>query len=75
MALIAFAPQIMDFFDGLIDPVGNATKKIEENNNQLETNKARLEEINNIPWYDRTPEIDAEAKALEALNKELEKSQ
>lgn len=41
---------------------------------QLETNQQRLEEINEIPWYNRTDEINAEKRELEELNEELEKN-
>nr|DAG40236.1 MAG TPA: tail tape measure protein [Caudoviricetes sp.] len=46
---------------------------LEEANNQLKTNKERLEEINNLPWNERTEEILKEKEALEKENKELEK--
>ena len=40
---------------------------------QLGKNKQRLEEINSLPWADRTPEILAEKDALVKENAELEK--
>ena len=46
---------------------------IEEANNRLETNKERLEEINNLPWNERTEEILKEKDALEKENEELER--
>ena len=42
-------------------------------NSQLENNKSRIEEINNLPWEQRTSAILEEKKALEEENKELEK--
>lgn len=72
--LITFAPQIIDFFDGVINPVEHFTEKINENNEALKTNKEKLEEINKIPWYERTSEINAEAEALVKLNDELERN-
>ena len=73
-ALIAFSPQIKEFFNNLADPIGNATKKIEENNTQLEANKTKLEELEKTPWYDRTEDINNEIEKLKELNAELEKS-
>lgn len=46
--------------------------EIETDNTQLEENKKRLDEINEIPWHDLTPELIEEKKALEAENAELE---
>lgn len=71
-ALVAFAPQIKDFFEGMQDPIGHSTKKLEENLVQLDENKKRLEELEATPWYDRTPEIDSEIQKLKELNAELE---
>ena len=42
-------------------------------NSQLESNKKRIEEINNMPWADRTSAILEEKAALEKENAELEK--
>ena len=47
---------------------------VEEMNTQLDENKQRLEEINNIPWNQRTDDIEAERQRLEAENEELEKN-
>lgn len=46
--------------------------EIETDNTQLEENKKRLDEINEIAWHDLTPELIEEKKALEAENAELE---
>ena len=46
--------------------------EIENDNTQLEENKKRLDEINEIPWHDLTPELVKEKQALEAENAELE---
>ena len=46
--------------------------EIEADNTQLEENKKRLDEINEIAWHDLTPELIEEKKALEAENAELE---
>lgn len=42
-------------------------------NSQIESNKKRIEEINNMPWADRTSAILEEKTALEEENAELEK--
>ena len=47
--------------------------EIETDNNQLEKNKKRLDEINATSWADLTPEILSERDALEAENAELER--
>ena len=73
-ALVAFAPQIMDFFDSVQNPIENSTKKLEANAVQLEENRKRLKELEEIPWYDRTPEINKEIEELKKYNAELEKS-
>ena len=46
--------------------------EIEADNTQLEKNKKRLDEINEIAWHDLTPELVKEKQALEAENAELE---
>lgn len=51
-----------------------ATQKLEDSTSQLATNQERLEELNAIPWYDRTDEINNEIEELENLNAELEKT-
>lgn len=77
--LIAFAPQIKNFFDRISDPIGNATKKLEENNAALQSARDRLRELEATPWHDRTPEISKEIgelrqyiATLEEANKKLD---
>lgn len=48
-----------------------ATNQIQSLNDQLGKNQTRLEEINKIPWYERTTEINNEKAALELENEEL----
>ena len=45
---------------------------IQSNSKKLDDNKSRLEEINDIPWNERTTEILAERDALERENAELQ---
>ena len=47
--------------------------EIENANEQLQSNKNRLNEINAIPWNERTSDIIKEKQALESENKELER--
>lgn len=45
---------------------------IDTDNQKLQTNKERLDEINGMAWNDKTPDILAEKNALEKENAELE---
>lgn len=47
--------------------------EIADANDKLQTNKTRLDEINAMPWNERTSEILNEKAALEKENEELEK--
>ena len=49
----------------------DTTERLEDANTQLENNKTRIEEINNLPWNERTSEILSEKDALEKENEEL----
>ncbi len=51
-----------------------ATQKVQDLETELQTNQERLEEINEIPWYDRTEEMKAEKEELEKLNAELQEN-
>lgn len=51
-----------------------AQQKVQDLETELQTNQERLEEINAIPWYDRTEEMKAEKEELEKLNAELEEN-
>lgn len=52
--------------------ISELNDKISDSNKKLDDNKSRLEEINNIPWNERTTEILAERDALERENAELQ---
>lgn len=52
--------------------VEDYTSELADLNSELEANKTRLEELNKIPYKDRTTEIQAEIDKLEELNKALE---
>lgn len=51
-----------------------AQQKVQDLETELQTNQERLEEINGIPWYDRTEEMRAEKEELEKLNAELQEN-
>ena len=55
-------------------PLSEYTSQIESNNEQLEKNQELLEEIEKLPWTEKTDEILAEKEALEKQNAELEKN-
>ena len=73
-AIVAIAPTISDWFKTLTGDVEYLNEKIEEANTTIETNNERLSELSEVPWYDRTPEIESETKALQEQNEELEKN-
>ena len=73
-AVVAIVPQIVDNFKRAVDPLHDAQSKLEEYNEELKTNKERLEELEKIPEYRRTDAINDEIKALKEKNEELEKS-
>ena len=67
-AIIAISPQLSDWWKTLAGDVEYLTDKIDEANNSLKINKEELDSLYNTPWYDRTPEIQAEIDALEKEN-------
>ena len=63
--------KLYDWYKETHQPLSEYTSQIESNNEQLEKNQQRLEEINEMSWVDRTPDILAEKEALEKENTEL----
>ncbi len=51
--------------------IEEAQNKIEEYNVSLKNNQDRLQQLKNIGWYNRTPEIETEITSLEKENKVL----
>lgn len=47
--------------------------EIDGNTEKLEANRQKIEEINSLPWAEKTAAILSEREALEAENRELEK--
>ena len=63
--------KVYQWYKDTHQPLSEYTSQIESNNEQLEKNKERLKEINEMSWVDRTPDILAEKEALEKENAEL----
>jgi hypothetical protein len=73
LSAILFAYQkIKEYFEQ--NDLNYLQEQIESNSQELESTKQRLEEINEIPWYDRTPDIIKEREELEELQKQLEET-
>ena len=66
--------KVYEWYKETHQPLSEYTSQIESNNEQLEKNKQRLEEIEKLPWTEKTDEILAEKEALEQQNAELEKN-
>lgn len=66
--------KVYEWYKDTHQPLSEYTSQIESNNEQLEKNKERLEEIEKLPWTEKTDEILAEKEALEKQNVELEKN-
>lgn len=75
LGIAAAAATLKIFLDATEDTrksIDDLNADIQSNNKKLDDNKSRLEEINNIPWNERTTEILAERDALERENAELQ---
>ena len=66
--------KVYEWYKETHQPLSEYTSQIESNNEQLEKNQERLEEIEKLPWTEKTDEILAEKEALEQQNAELEKN-
>ena len=73
-AIIAVAPLVVDGFKRLTDEGYNAEQELQVYNDQLSENQTRLEELNKIPYKNRTDEIQAEIDKLQEENEALEKN-
>ena len=76
-ALAVAAVGIKKAYDALKEyhkPAAEYTQDIEDANSQLETNKKRLDEINQMSWKDMTADIRKERDELIKENEELEKN-
>ena len=58
----------------IIKNLKDDTPNVDELNNKLGETRTKLEELNKVPWYDRTPEWYDEKEAAEEYNAELQKT-
>lgn len=73
-AIVAVAPLIIDAWNDSHKSVEELSAELKNLNSELETNKARIEEIQSLSWNERTSEINREYYALLAENEELERN-
>ena len=64
---------VYDWYNDTHKSIEEYNGLIQSANDKLETNKQRLEEINDLPWNEKTTEILSEKDALEKENEELQK--
>lgn len=72
--LVTLIMGLKQMYEATFPTAESLTASINEANEKIKTNKERLDEINNIPWNERTEAILSEKKALEEENEELEKN-
>lgn len=72
--IVSLIAGLKKMYDATFPTVDSFNQSIAENNQQLESNKQRLEEINAMPWNEKTQAILDEKAALEAENEELRKN-
>lgn len=72
--LVASAPYIIDAIKNSNKSIEDLSSELKGLNSELETNKARIEEIQSLSWNERTSEINREYYALLAENEELERN-
>lgn len=70
----AVLPSVIDAWNESHKSAKELSEEIKGLNEQLETNKSRIDEINKLSWNDRTAEINAEYYALLKQNDELERN-
>jgi TP901 family phage tail tape measure protein len=70
----AVLPSVIDAWNESHKSVSELAKDFNSFNQQLQTNKERLEEIAALPWTDRTADINKEYLALKQQNDELERN-
>lgn len=73
-AIVAVAPLIIDAWNDSHKSVEELSAELKNLNSELETNRARVEEIQSLSWNERTSEINREYYALLAENEELERN-
>lgn len=70
--LVVVVKSLADANDKANRSMSDFDTEIGETNEQLKTNKERLDEINSTPWNERSVEIIKEKNALEAENEALQ---
>lgn len=70
----AVLPSVIDAWNESHKSVSELAEDFNNYNQQLQTNKERLEEIAALTWTDRTAEINKEYLALKQQNDELERN-
>ena len=58
----------------IVKNIKDNTPNLDELNNKLGETRTKLEELNKVPWYDRTTEWYDEKEAAEEYNAELQKT-
>ena len=71
-AIVVAVGAIKDAYEKAHRSIADFDGEIGDVNDKLSTNKARLEEIANMPWNERTAEILEEKQAIEDENEKLE---
>ena len=75
IAAIAVAVGLaVKYYKDVNQPLSEYTSQIESNNEQLEKNRDRLAEIEQMSWAEKTPEILNEYDALVQQNEELQRN-
>lgn len=68
------SPKVSKLWKNLTGDIETMDSNIQEATNKLESNKSKLEELNSIPYENRTTEINEEIETLEKENEELQKN-
>lgn len=66
--------KVYEWYKDTHQPLSEYTSQIESNNEQLEKNRDRLAEIEQLSWTEKTPEILNEYDALVQQNEELQRN-
>lgn len=66
--------KVYEWYKETHQPLSEYTSQIESNNEQLEKNRDRIAEIEQMSWTDKTPEILDEYDALVEQNEELQRN-
>lgn len=72
VATVELVTALYKAFEHANRPLAEFDKEIANANDQIATNRQRIEEINALPWQERTTEILNEKDALEKENEQLE---